>query len=126
VAPSAAAVRAHGVLGGAKAYLWTACEGRGVARVKLLVRRTPHAPRFRAANLAYLHMATASAAARAGAKRGRGAQPPAGTRVWAGAAPSDSLLDSLQCPICIDVFQQARCSHQQQRGAQRGRCQRHG
>jgi hypothetical protein len=48
------------------------------------------------------------AAARSDAKRGRGAQPPAGTRVWVGAAPSDSLL----CPICIDVFQQARFGQQ--------------
>jgi hypothetical protein len=53
-------------------------------------------------------MATASAAACASAKRGRGAHPPAGTRIWMSGAPSESLL----CPICIDVFRQARCEQQ--------------
>jgi hypothetical protein len=81
---------------------------RDRARVELLVRRTRHAPRFRATTRAYLPMATSLAAARAGVKRGRGAHPPAGTRIWVGGAPSDSLL----CPICIDVFQQARCEQQ--------------
>jgi hypothetical protein len=65
---------------------------------------TPRAPHFRAANLAYLAMATALAAARADTQRGRAAQPRAGTHVWVGGAPSDCLL----CPICFDVFQQAR------------------
>jgi hypothetical protein len=56
----------------------------------------------------YLTMATALAAARVGGKRGRAAQPPAGTRVWVGDAPSTSLVESLLCPICIGVFREAR------------------
>jgi hypothetical protein len=55
-------------------------------------------------------MAAAAAAARADAQRGRGAQPPPeGTRAWVRGAPSlDKLLASLKCPICFDVFKQAR------------------